>query len=254
MKKEIRIFFTALMFFTRIPCPSYTDHDPEYLNRSAKYFTLVGIIVGCISALVFYLSQWIFPLEIALLLSFVVSILTTGAFHEDGFADVCDGFGGGWTKEKILDIMKDSRVGTYGLVGLILLMALKFTALHSIALSLIVPTIISAHAISRLNSVSLIYTDEYAREDLLSKAKPLATKMSTADFLIACFFGLVPLVLMNNFYVFLSLIPLILIKLYLSRYFKKWIGGYTGDCLGTVQQVSEVIYYLSVLLILKFIG
>lgn len=254
MKKEIRIFFTALMFFTRIPCPSYTDHDPEYLNRSAKYFTLVGIIVGSISALVFYLSQWIFPLEIALLLSFVASILTTGAFHEDGFADVCDGFGGGWTKEKILDIMKDSRVGTYGLVGLILLMALKFTALHSIALPLILPTIISAHAISRLNSVSLIYTDEYAREDLLSKAKPLATKMSTADFLIACFFGLVPLVLMNNVYVFLSILPLISIKLYLSKYFKKWIGGYTGDCLGTVQQVSEVIYYLSVLVIFKFIS
>ncbi|MBD3749529.1 MAG: adenosylcobinamide-GDP ribazoletransferase [Sphingobacteriales bacterium] len=254
MKKEIRIFFTALMFFTRIPCPSYTDHDPEYLNRSAKYFTLVGIIVGSISALVFYLSQWIFPLEIALLLSFVASILTTGAFHEDGFADVCDGFGGGWTKEKILDIMKDSRVGTYGLVGLILLMALKFTALHSIASPLIIPTIISAHAISRLNSVSLIYTDEYAREDLLSKAKPLATKMSTTDFLIACFFGLAPLILMGNYYVFLSIIPLILTKIYFSKYFNKWIGGYTGDCLGTVQQVSEVIYYLSVLLVLKFIG
>lgn len=254
MKKEIRIFFTALMFFTRIPCPSYTDHDPEYLNRSAKYFTLVGIIVGSISALVFYLSQWIFPIEIALLLSFVASLLTTGAFHEDGFADVCDGFGGGWTKEKILDIMKDSRVGTYGLVGLILLMALKFSALHAIAIPLIVPTIISAHAISRLNSVSLIYTDEYARADLLSKAKPLATKMSTSDFLIACFFGLAPLLWMGNFYIFLCIIPLILIKLYFSRYFKKWIGGYTGDCLGTVQQVSEVVYYLSVLLVLKLIG
>lgn len=254
MKREIRIFFTALMFFTRIPCPSFTDHDPEYLNKSSKYFTLVGIIVGSISALAFYVFHLIFSLEIALLFSIVASLLTTGAFHEDGFADVCDGFGGGWTKEKILDIMKDSRVGTYGLVGLILLMALKFTSLDQIPVAFIIPTIISAHAVSRLISVSLIYTDEYAREDLLSKAKPLATKMTPTEFLIACVFGLAPLLLLQNWWIFLSLIPLILVKLYFSKYFKKWIGGYTGDCLGAVQQVSEVVYYLSVLLVLKFIG
>ncbi|MBU1371672.1 MAG: adenosylcobinamide-GDP ribazoletransferase [Bacteroidetes bacterium] len=254
MKKEIRIFFTALMFFTRIPCPSFTDHDPEYLNRSSKYFTLVGIIVGSISAIAFYLFQFVFSLEIALLLSFATSLLTTGAFHEDGFADVCDGFGGGWTKEKIMDIMKDSRVGTYGLVGLMILLALKFTSLREIPLELIIPTIISAHAISRLTSVTLIYTDEYAREDLLSKAKPLATKMQHSDYLVACIFGLAPVLLMRNYWVFLAIIPLILTKLYFSRYFNKWIGGYTGDCLGTVQQVAEVIYYLSLLVIFKFIS
>ena len=254
MKREIRIFFTAVMFFTRIPCPSFTDHDPEYLNRSSKYFTLVGILLGALCGFSFWLSIQVFSPSIAILLSMAASLLLTGAFHEDGLADVCDGFGGGWTKLKILDIMKDSRVGTYGLVGLGLVLAIKFVALNEMPIEMVVLVLISGHAISRLTSVSLIYTDEYAREDLLSKSKPLATKMSHADYLIVAFFGLTPLLLMKNYWIFLSIIPLILVKLYFSRYFNKWIGGYTGDCLGAVQQIAEIVYYLSVLLIFKYLS
>ncbi|MEO5911658.1 MAG: adenosylcobinamide-GDP ribazoletransferase [Pelobium sp.] len=253
MKREIRIFYTAVMFFTRIPCPSFTDHDPEYLNRSSKYFTLVGMLIGALCGLSFWLAVQVFSPTISLLLSFVISFLLTGAFHEDGLADVCDGFGGGWTKLKILDIMKDSRVGTFGLVGLGLNLALKFATLNEMPIDLMIAVLISGHAISRLTSVSLIYTDEYAREDLLSKSKPLATKMSHQDYLIAVFFGLAPLLLMRSFLIFLAIIPLILVKLYFSRYFNKWIGGYTGDCLGAVQQIAEVVYYLSVLLIFRFL-
>lgn len=254
MKREIRIFFTAVMFFTRIPCPAFTDHDPEYLNRSSKYFTLVGLLLGALCGFSFWLAMQVFSPSIALLLSMAISLLLTGAFHEDGLADVCDGFGGGWTKLKILDIMKDSRVGTYGLVGLGLVLAIKFTALREMPLEMMVPVLISGHAISRLTSVSLIYTDEYAREDLLSKSKPLATKMSHTDYFIAAFFGISPLLLLQNYWVFLVIIPLIIVKLYFSSYFNKWIGGYTGDCLGAVQQIAEIVYYLSVLLIFNFIG
>ncbi|MBC7654535.1 MAG: adenosylcobinamide-GDP ribazoletransferase, partial [Oligoflexus sp.] len=251
---EIRIFFTAVMFFTRIPCPTFTDHNPEYLNRSSKYFTLIGILIGALCGLSFWLAVQVFSPTISILLSFVVSMLLTGAFHEDGLADVCDGFGGGWTKLKILDIMKDSRVGTFGLVGLGLTLALKFVALGEISINMMVAVLISGHAISRLTSVSLIYTDEYAREDLLSKAKPLATKMSNLDYFIAVLFGLLPLLLLRNFWVFLTIIPLVLVKLYFSKYFKKWIGGYTGDCLGAVQQIAEVVYYLSLILIFKYLS
>ena len=254
MKREIRIFFTAVMFFTRIPCPSFTDHDPEYLNRSSKYFTLVGLLLGALCGFYFWLSIQIFSPSIAILLSMAASLLLTGAFHEVGLADVCDGFGGGWTKLKILDIMKDSRVGTYGLVGLGLVLAIKFVAMGEMPVEMVVPVLISGHAISRLTSVSLIYTDEYAREDLLSKSKPLATKMTHTDYLVAAFFGLFPLLLIKNYWIFLTIIPLILVKLYFSRYFNKWIGGYTGDCLGAVQQIAEVVYYLSVLLIFKYLN
>src|ERR1700712_3963673 len=145
MKKEIRIFFTALMYFTRIPCPKWVDHSEEYLNKSSRYFPLVGIIIGAISGFTYWGFQWILPGEIALLLAMIASILATGAFHEDGFADVCDGFGGGWTKEKILLIMKDSRLGTYGVVGIGLMLLLKWTVLKYLPAETIVVTLISGH-------------------------------------------------------------------------------------------------------------
>ena len=100
MKKELHIFFTALMFYTRIPCPKNINHHPDYLNKASRYFPLVGWIVGGISFLIFYMTSFLFSVEIAVLLSMITGVLVTGAFHEDGFADVCDGFGGGWTKEK----------------------------------------------------------------------------------------------------------------------------------------------------------
>ena len=99
MKKQLHIFFTALMFYTRIPCPKNIDHNPEYLNKASRYFPLIGWIVGGISFGVYYLSAILFSSEIAVILSIIAGILTTGAFQEDGFAEVCDGFGGGWTKE-----------------------------------------------------------------------------------------------------------------------------------------------------------
>src|SRR6476660_1907869 len=99
MKRQLRIFFTALMFYTRIPCPKNIDHNTDYLNKASRYFHLVGWIVGSVAFGAFCLFNYLIGPEIAVLLSMIASILVTGAFHEDGFADVCDGFGGGWTKE-----------------------------------------------------------------------------------------------------------------------------------------------------------
>ena len=121
MKQELRIFFTAIMFYTRIPCPIWVDHSQEYLNKATRYFPLIGWIVGAVNVLIIYVCSFIFPTSICVIMALVASVLITGAFHEDGYADLCDGFGGGWTKPQILEIMKDSRVGTYAVVGLILL-------------------------------------------------------------------------------------------------------------------------------------
>ncbi|MBS1564845.1 MAG: adenosylcobinamide-GDP ribazoletransferase, partial [Bacteroidetes bacterium] len=98
MKKEWRIFLTAVMFMTRIRVPASIDHRPEYLQQAPRYFPVIGWIVGGISVLTFLFFNKFFSENIALLASMIAGILTTGAFHEDGFADVCDGFGGGWTK------------------------------------------------------------------------------------------------------------------------------------------------------------
>ncbi len=253
MKKEIHIFFTALMFFTRIPCPKWVHHDPEYLKLSSKYFPLVGIIVGSIGALLFYGFSFLFSTEIALLLSIFATIYTTGAFHEDGFADVCDGFGGGWTKDKILIIMKDSRLGTYGTIGILLLLAIKFTSLREIEINYIPLALIAAHSSSRFIATTLIYTHPYVRDTDDSKAKPAAKSMSLKMLLISGAFGIAPLFFFKNPMIFLTLIPMYISKMFLGAKFKKWIGGQTGDCAGAVQQLSEVVFYLTLIAIWKYI-
>ncbi len=253
MKKEIYIFFTALMFFTRIPCPKWVNHDPEYLRLSSKYFPLIGSIVGGIGAAVFYGASFLFSVEISLLLSIFATIYTTGAFHEDGFADVCDGFGGGWTKDKILHIMKDSRLGTYGTAGLLLILAIKFASLREIEVFYIPLVLISGHSLSRFIATTLIFTHPYVRDTEDSKAKPAAKSMSLFMLIVSGIFGIAPLFLFKNPWIFLTLIPMYLSKMFLGTKFTKWIGGQTGDCAGAVQQLSEVVFYLTIITLWKYI-
>jgi adenosylcobinamide-GDP ribazoletransferase len=260
MKRELQIFLTAVMFYTRIPCPKWIDHDPTFISPCTRHFPLIGWMVGGVYAGVIILCSFLFSPLISVLLGIASSILLTGAFHEDGFADVCDGFGGGWTKEKILLIMKDSRVGTYGIVGVILIFALKISStvellnvVGSLPFGLL---IVSSHSLSRMMAVTIIYSQSYAREDQDSKAKPVAKGISFFNLLIAILFGLLPFiyfVIQTRWLFILILIPMALITFYLARYFKKWIGGYTGDCLGATQQVNEVVFLLSALAIWKFI-
>lgn len=256
MKNEIRIFFTALMFYTRIPCPSWIDHSEEYINKATRYFPLIGWIVGGAVASVVFSFHYIFPNPICIILSIATSVLITGAFHEDGFADVCDGFGGGWTKEKILDIMKDSRVGAYGVIGLVILFSLKiFTLIELMNLNIwyCLKAILLAHVISRFSAVTMIFTHEYSREDETSKIKPIAKKLTLKNFFISSIWLLPALLLFQNWWVLLVIAPVYLINIYLAKYFTKWIGGYTGDCLGATQQVAEIITLLFCLGLWRFI-
>ena len=144
--------------------------------------------------------------------------------------------------------MKDSRVGTYGSVGLILLLGLKFYTLEFLDNQTLIWALFIAHSISRFVALSFIFTLNYVREDALSKAKPIAKKLTIRDLSIAFCLAIIPLlvyiIITANFFLFLIIPPLVLIHLYLGYYFKKWIGGYTGDCLGATQQVSEVVIYL----------
>ncbi len=266
MKKEVHIFFTALMFYTRIPCPKNIDHNPDYLNKASRYFPLIGWIVGAAAFSVYAAASWLWNAEIGIVLSMIASILITGAFHEDGFADVCDGFGGGWTKTKILTIMKDSAIGAYGAIGLVLLFLLKFISLVTLVKSESLFTnynafftfllvFITGHALSRFAAISIVFTHEYSREDASSKSKPIAQSFSSKEVIGAAFFGLLPLVVMSFYQIafLLVLVPIFLTRFFLARYFQKWIDGYTGDCLGATQQVCEVIFYLSISALWKFI-
>ena len=252
MKQERDIFITALMFFTRIPIPSWIGYtyDPAYLSRASRYFSLIGWLVGAVSAMVLWGTTAVFPPMIAVLLAITASILLTGAFHEDGWADVCDGFGGGMTKMRVLEIMKDSRLGTYGTIGLFLMLGSKATALYYLIPSSVAPLLlIAGHSVSRLAASTLIYFLSYVRENEDSKAKPLATEMSLASLLMLAVLGVLPLFLLP-WPIWWSLLPITAVTWLMSRWFVKRIGGYTGDCLGAVQQISEEFFYLSALVIL----
>ena len=252
LKKELSVFFTAMMFFTRIPCPKWIDHSPEMLNKSTKYFSLIGIIVGSFGALTYWVISFILPENIALFLCMVATIWITGAFHEDGFADVCDGFGGGWTKEKILTIMKDSRLGTYGTIGIVGILTTKYLALSAFPNQLLI-TLIAGHSISRFISTMLLYLYPYVRDDLTSKAKPMAHALKLPSLITNGIIGLLPLFFYNSYWIFLAIIPPFISMLLMGRFFKKWIGGQTGDCAGATQQIAEVTFYLSILVLWKFI-
>ncbi|GAA3968483.1 adenosylcobinamide-GDP ribazoletransferase [Hymenobacter antarcticus] len=254
MRRQLHIFLTAVMFYTRLPCPAWVDHSEELLNKATVYFPVIGWLAGAVAAAVYAGARLLFRNDdVALLLSMVASVLLTGAFHEDGFADVCDGFGGGWTKSKILDIMKDSRLGTYGAAGLGLLLALKFLALRGLPPALVVPALLLAHPLSRTTALTCIFSHDYARDNEDSKAKPVAKKLGRAELATGLLLGALPLLLYAAWTrrpaVLAVVLPLAAVKWYLTRYFQRWIGGYTGDCLGAIQQVAEVAVYLFLLIL-----
>lgn len=243
-------FLTAVMFLTRIPVPGSLPYSEELLNRSARYFPLVGALVGLTGAIVYTLALHLFPPGVALALSLVATIWLTGAFHEDGLADTCDGFGGGRDRERVLAIMKDSRLGTYGLLGLGLALVLKFLSLEGLDSSgLVAPALIVGHAWSRMLSTSYLLDMEYARsaDDTTAKSKPLATRMLRRDHRIALL-TVAPLALLISLWqVVALLIVLVVWRAWFGYVMKKRLGGYTGDLLGAAQQISEVLIYLTLL-------
>lgn len=257
IRKELTYFLTAVMFFTRIPIPFKVPYSHEIMNKSQKYFPLIGYLVGGMAILVYWATSYLFSADIAIVLSMVSTVLLTGAFHEDGFTDVCDSFGGGYGKEKIMTIMKDSRIGAYGVIGIVLLLLLKFLALHNIAelsTSFLLVVMLNGHITSRFHAATAIYTHRYVRDTDDSKSKPMANqKLSYSSLLFSLILAIVPYILFDNWLFIIAFFVSYISKMYLTMYFKKHIGGYTGDCLGTIQQVCEVLFYLTTLTLWKFL-
>lgn len=255
LRHQLELFFTALGFFTRIPVPAWVPWSSERLNHAARYFPLVGWVVGAAGAAAFYLATLVLPATLAAIVSTAVTLRLTGAFHEDGWADTCDGLGGGWDRAQVLTIMKDSRIGTYGSAGLVLMLLAKLSALVALAEhtpSAAVCALLVAHPLSRLASTSLIHTLAYVREDESSKSKPLARALSTRELAIAAGFGALPLLLLPAPAIVLVAAAVVVTTLWAARVFVRRLGGYTGDCLGAAQQVTELATYLAVIVAWNF--
>lgn len=243
---QLRLVLTAIQYFTRLPVPRWTGYSTRQLNDAARYFPLVGILVGLITGGMYLLAISVFPQPLAVLLSMVVGVLLTGGFHEDGLADTCDGMGGGWDKPQVLAIMKDSRIGSYGVLGLVLALALKFAALVAVPATQFLPLAVAAHAFSRFMTVSVMATQRYVRDDDSARAKPVAQGISSAGLACAAFFALVPLAWLGSAGL-AGATGALALRLAAAQYFYRRIGGYTGDCLGAVQQITEIGFYLALL-------
>ena len=246
IKNEWRLFLVALQFLTRIPVKSFDGFDTLWLDRSAKYFPLVGALVGTIAAVVIVAATAVLPQPLPLLFGMAAAIAVTGAFHEDGLADTADGLGGGQTRERRLEIMKDSRIGTYGAIALLVMLAIKSTSLYAIGPIVMALAFIAAHAAARLATVIVIRVLPYAGEIDAAKVKPLATAVTGSELAVAAAFGILPGLLLLGVTTFtISFVTAGLAAAVLAAKSRHLIGGYTGDVLGAIEQVFETTFLVA---------
>jgi adenosylcobinamide-GDP ribazoletransferase len=256
MRRQLMLFFVAIQFLTRLPTPVQSPFDPASLAQSARYFPTVGVLVGIINVSVWWLSTHWFPDAVSIGIMLAMSLLVTGAFHEDGFADTCDGMGGGGTVDRILAIMKDSRVGAYGAIGIFMMLGLKWTTLVSIPGTVFPLLVVSAHMFSRWCATALIWRLRYVRIDESAKSKPVADSLSGRDWILSGALGVVVIsacAFAAQFTFSVSearaisaaTVAASISAVVLANYFRQRIGGYTGDCLGAVQQVTELTFLLA---------
>lgn len=261
---ELRLVAVALQFLTRVPVPAKVGFQPEWLQACVRHFPLVGCLVGGVAAGVFWVAASVWPLPVAVLISMATTLWLTGGFHEDGWADTLDALGGAVSRDRALTIMKDSRIGAYGAMGLALMLMLKAAALWSLAVqgpALAMMAMLWSHAGSRAAPVLLMRLLPYAGDAEHAKAKPLATQVSWASagvawIWLAVISGAMLLVARHMESASLRFWPLGLawallgltgVMLACGRWFERRLGGYTGDTLGATQQCTELVALLGFL-------
>ncbi|MCA3243052.1 MAG: adenosylcobinamide-GDP ribazoletransferase [Rubrivivax sp.] len=250
---EYRLFLVALQFLTRVPLRFATWHD-DWLQASARHFAGVGLVVGGFAAAVLWAAAHFYGALLAVLLSLAATLWLTGAFHEDGLADTFDGLGGSADRERALAIMKDSRLGTYGTVALVLVLALKAAALHALAvrdLLAVLALLPLAHAVSRAATVGLLALLPYAGDAEHAKAKPLAqradglTLVVTGGWVLIAFAAAWPFVPADALVSAALAVPVVTVLM--RRWLHRRLGGFTGDTLGATQQLVELAMLLAAL-------
>ncbi len=249
LKLEAQLFLLALQFMTRLPVPAGLPYSDDLSVRSAKYYPAVGIVVGAIGAAVLFLASLVLPLPVAVLLSMAATLLITGAMHEDGLADTADGLGGGGSPERTLDIMRDSRIGVFGFVTLGMVLALKAAALMSMPPAMAAILLVAGHGLSRMATVHIIATTRYARPSGTKFAAPSITSDGYRWAFSTSLLILIALLLGSGIGVaFFAILGCIALAQVLRLMFLRRLGGYTGDCLGGIQQMGELGVYLGALL------
>lgn len=248
VREEVAGFALAWQFLTRVPLPAPVGYSPARMAHAQRYLPAVGLLIGAAGAAVLALAATLLPAAPAVLMSMIATAALTGAFHEDGLADTLDGFGGR-DRARALEIMTDSRIGTFGAVGLGLVLALKATALVPMPTATAAAALVAGHAASRFSALVVVATSRYVR--------PAGTGAFTAQSLpaagvavaaAAALAGLGLLAAVTGAGAVLPALAGLAAGHVLARaLFERRLGGYTGDCLGATQQLSEAGFYLGIL-------
>jgi len=248
MNGQLRSFLAAIQYFTRLPVPTSVGHSQQLLNDASRYFPAVGVLVGVVSATALLMASLLWPPVVVAIIAVVTSIWLTGAFHEDGLADAADGLGGGYGQQRILEIMRDSRIGTYGALALGLSLSLRVAVLSALPVKTACTLLVVGHASSRFAAVALMWSLPYVREDE-SKAKPLSRDLSRGGLWIAATTTAVVMAVGTALEPALlgGIAPATLVVGWWYRVLRRNLQGYTGDCLGAAQQLAELGFFLGML-------
>ena len=245
--KWYQVLWAALIFFTRLPFWRVYQPPQACYKAVVEFWPLTGWLTGGAMAATLYLVSLVLPWPVAVIVAIIVRLLITGALHEDGLADFLDGFGGGGDRDRILAIMKDSHIGTYGVLGLILYLSLFGAALYSMTPMIAALTVFAADPFSKMVASQLINMLPYARREEEAKNKTVYRKPSLAAGLSLTVQGLLPMALMIwltgiSWYFVIAIPAVVMYFLYLLMLRK--IKGYTGDCCGAVCLLVELAVYL----------
>ena len=250
----------AVQFLTRVPVPGVARLSEEAvrigLGRAVAWFPLVGAVVGCITGGTFLLAEQVWPRLVAVILALIVEALLTGAFHEDAVADFCDGVGGGRNPEHVRQIMKDSRIGTYGALGLTLSVSLRATLMYALYDNLTLPAIIAAATFGRLIAVIVMATTpsapvaqgSHASDIKAGLASKIGTELRTRDVALAfatALPGLLPFAYTAPLRVLCAVLAATAFLLWLRPVLMRKVGGATGDCLGFAAYAAQLLLLLA---------
>ncbi|MBS0122889.1 adenosylcobinamide-GDP ribazoletransferase [Thetidibacter halocola] len=246
---EWQLFLLAVQLLTRLPVPRNLPWSDDLAVRATKYYPAVGLVVGGIGAAVLWAAQPFFPAPLPVLLSLAATLLVTGAFHEDGLADMADGIGGGADRERALEIMRDSRIGSYGAITLGLSLAVKVAALSALPPWIAGWALVGGHVLGRMASVHIIATTDYARPKGTKFPAPSVTPDGYRWALVTTLLMLIGLVaVLGPGPTSMAVLGSIALGQAVRTLFVARLGGYTGDCLGAEQQMAELGVYLGILL------
>jgi adenosylcobinamide-GDP ribazoletransferase len=244
LRAEFGYFLGAVQFLTRLPVPHLEGFAPAWLDRGVKYFPLAGLIVGAICAAVLLAASALWNGVLPALLAVAAGIAATGAFHEDGFADFFDAMGG-TSREARLVIMKDSRLGTFGVLALGIAVALKVFAVAALTPGAAAAALIAAHAGGRFAVIGIMAFLPYAGDISTAKAKPLATNITGLGLAVAAFFGLPPALLLPLSAGLTACLVGFAAAIFMAWRAKRLLGGFTGDVLGAIEQSYEIAFLLA---------